>query len=269
MKSFFSTSTDMKKFLLLLALSPVLCSAMTAKSYIVVDNSTGQVVASSNADEQRSIASITKLYTAERNAALAQDELITITAEDVRCGKMRSSPLRAGMQVSRAALMRLALVSSDNIAALALGRSDGPVVSRGPHTTIVEASGLDAGNRSTARELSEMARSLLGSNLALMSTQPNEMFNDHLRKSTNPFIDKPGWNFALSKTGFTNPAGGCLVVVTQIAGKLMTVVILGARDTHQRWRDLVEIRKQLGDSDFYEPVTRTVHAIKTKFRRHH
>lgn len=238
-------------FLLCLCAQPAL--GMSAKSYIVTDMD-GNVLAESYPDVQRPIASITKLMTTERNSALAPDELIMITAQDVHAGKMRSSPLRSGMLVPRSTLIELALVSSDNIAAIALGRSDSAQMYLPPNTRIVEASGLDAGNVSTARELSEIARTLYHSRLAGISVRPTVAFNKQTRRSTNPLLTKPGWDFFLSKTGFTNPAGGCLVVITKIAGQQVAVVILGARDTKQRWADLVELRKKLGDTDFYVPT---------------
>jgi D-alanyl-D-alanine carboxypeptidase len=190
--------------------------------------------------------------------------LITILDEDVKAGHMHSSPLKAGMQVQRGTLIELALISSDNIAAIALGRTEAPMPTLPPNTTIVEASGLNAGNRSTAREIATIARALYDTNLAATSVKQSVTYNARERHSTNPFIGKPGWTFFLSKTGFTNPAGGCLVVITQVRDQLLTIVILGAKDARQRWLDLVELRKELGDSDFYMPTTKVA---KTKNKR--
>lgn len=245
---------------------PLIGHAITAKSYIVTDMN-GNIIKEQNSDVQRSIASITKLVTTERNSGLPQDELITILSEDVRAGRMRSSPLVAGMQVPRSALIQLALVSSDNIAAIALGRSDSPIRELPPNTKIVEASGLDAGNQSTARELADIARSMYNTNLAHESVQGTVHWAGRERRSTNPFIGQRGWEFFLSKTGYTNPAGGCLVVITMVQNRLVTIVLLGAKDTKRRWLDLIELRKELGDTEFYSPPAKAVR-VSAKRRLH-
>lgn len=254
----------MKKALISLILCvPLVCAAVTAKSYVVMDID-GKVIAEQNADAQLPIASITKLITAERNSELPPDELITITAEDVRDGKMRSTPLRVGHSYTRAVLMELALVNSDNVAAIALGRSSPITPTIGPNTTYVEASGLNPKNRSTARELAELGRSLYNTSIASTSVLPNVVVEGRVRPSTNPLLNANGWEFHLSKTGFINASGGCLLVITKIKDKLAVVAILGSADTRQRWRDLAELRAELGDSGFQWPFWK---AIKQKFKR--
>jgi D-alanyl-D-alanine endopeptidase (penicillin-binding protein 7) len=237
--------------------------ALTAKAYVVMDMD-GNVVKAENADEIRSIASITKLITVSRSSQLAADEPIQIQPEDMKLGHMRTTPLKVGESYTRAQLTELALISSDNVAAKALGRS-APLTELASSTTIVEASGLDPANKSTARQIAELARSLYNTQLAATSVQPHTSFGN--RNSTNPLLAKPGWTFYLSKTGFINESGGCLVVITQVGQRLLTIAILGSRDTHQRWRDLAELRKRLGDSDFYDP-TFTPKRAKNKKRKH-
>lgn len=226
-------------------------AAVTAKSYIVTDMS-GNVIMEQAADEPRAIASITKLITTENTLQQAADELITISSEDVKHGRMRSSPLRAGVSYSRAALVELALVSSDNIAAIALWRASA-VHMIPPSITIIEASGLNPENRSSARTLAAYARTLLSTQLAATSVKATTTIGKITKHSTNPLINKPGWQFFLSKTGFINESGGCLVVITMIKEQLRTIVILGSTDTRQRWRDLAELRHQLGDTNFSQP----------------
>jgi serine-type D-Ala-D-Ala endopeptidase (penicillin-binding protein 7) len=228
-------------------------ATVTAKSYIVTAMD-GRVIAERQADDVRSIASITKLVTVERNQGLPADELITIIASDLRDGRMRSTPLKIGQSYPRSALIELALVSSDNVAAIALGRT-APETAVPENFRIVEASGLNPENKTTARSLAEYARHLYVSanNLAATSVQPTTT-GPALRRSTNPLLTKPGWEFHLSKTGFINNSGGCLVVVTRIGGELMTVVLLGSTSVKQRWRDLAELRQELGDSGFAKPT---------------
>ena len=223
--------------------------AQTANAYIVQDLS-GEVLLQRNADDQRPIASITKLFTARAAEKLDPNELITIKKSDIQQGRMRSTPLKAGQSYTRQQLIELALISSDNVAAIALGRS--ATFSDTPHATLVEASGLDANNQSSARQLAEVARELYNTDLAAISTHTHATVGN--RKSTNPLLTQEGWTFYLSKTGFINSSGGCLVVITQMAGRVVTVVILGASNTKQRWKDLAALRRQLGDTDFSEPV---------------
>ena len=234
-------------------LFPIFSFALTAKAFIVTDMD-GTVIMSSAPDEERAIASITKLVTVERSKYLDQNELITITKEDVKEGHMRKTPLRAGKAYTRAQLIELALIPSDNVAAIALGRT-ASIAEIGyllpEHTIIVEASGLDPNNKSTARDLAEYARSLYNTPTAAVSVQ--EVTEVGKRGSTNPLLNKQGWVFYLSKTGFIRDSGGCLVVITMVGDKLMTIAILGSKDTHQRWNDLIEIRTMLGDAGFYEP----------------
>jgi D-alanyl-D-alanine endopeptidase (penicillin-binding protein 7) len=260
------------KLLALLLLLPALCFAdVTAKSYIVMDMD-GHVLLEKNPDDIRSIASITKLITARSSAAFDQNELIQITPEDVKAGHMRSSPLRAGQSYTRAQLTNIALVSSDNIAAIALGRTlDHPPgeLPEGMHW--VEGSGLDPANVASARDLAEIARTLVNTDIARASVQ--EMYMN--RKSTNPLLGKPGWEFGLSKTGFINQAGGCVVSVFKDGtGRGLVAVVLGSTNVPQRWRDLYSLRKQLDpDSVFASPsgvqfvrqhghVTKRIHRYK-------
>lgn len=239
--------------LLALLTGPVL--ALSAKAYIVMDMN-GEVLAELNPDEQRSIASITKLITADRNATLEQAEPITITRADVRLGQMRRSPLRAGDVITRGQLIELALVYSDNVAAYALGRSSELELGLPPNTQIVEPSGLYAANKSTAREVATIAQQLYHTELAAVSVQPTVSLRRWQRFNTNPLINKEGWSFYLSKTGFTTAAGGCLVVITEVKERLLTFVLLGSRDGRSRWLDLYELRRQLDDGTFAVPEWR-------------
>lgn len=241
-------------------------AAITAKSYIVTDMD-GRVIAERQADDPRSIASITKLITAERNQALPPDEQIVILQSDLQEGRMRSTPLKVGQAYTRSALIELALVSSDNVAAIALGRS-APEASV-PGIQIVEASGLNPQNRATARALAEYARHLYLTAGELAATSVKRTTEISARHSTNPLLARPGWEFQLSKTGFINEAGGCLVVITKIRDEFMTVVILGSASVKQRWRDLIELRRELGDRNFAAPVdSPKPRASKIRHRKH-
>ena len=255
-----------------LLLPSAVIAGISAKAYIVTDLD-GHVLLQRNADEIRSIASITKLITAQSSSFFDQNELIVITRNDVVAGRMRSSPLRAGQSYTREQLTNLTLVSSDNIAAIALGRTLIDPPSYLPQgMKWVEGSGLDPANVASARDLAEVARQLINTNVSRASVQASYSINDAVRKSTNPLIGKLGWSFDLSKTGFINQAGGCVVSIFSVgSGRKLVVVVLGSRNVPERWRDVYELRKELDpDSVFAAPGgTRNVkasHVTKSKRR---
>lgn len=255
----------MKKILGLLLLLPFVAHAITAQSYIVTDMN-GAVVLEKNADQVRSIASITKLFVAEQAVKLDLDERIRIEQADISTGHMPSTPLRAGEYYTRYELIQLALISSDNVAARVLAKSSPPDTI---YAHLVEGSGIDARNKSSARQLARAARELYTTQVGQFSVLDRTDVGN--RRSTNPLINKPGWYFLLSKTGFINRAGGCLVVIVMIKDELMAISILGA-NVRERWRDLIEIRQRLGDYDFYvlaknNPKTQRVKHRKIKKNR--
>ena len=239
----------------LLFASSLVLANVTAKAYIVTDMN-GHVLLEKNADVIRSMASITKLITAQSSAGSDQNELIVITSADVAAGRMRSSPLRVGESYTREQLTNLSLVSSDNVAAIALGRTLALPPGELPQgMKWVEGSGLDPANVATARELAEIARKLVDTDISRASVLATYSINDQIRRSTNPLIGKAGWSFDLSKTGFINQAGGCVVsIFSDSTGRKLVVVVLGSRTVSERWRDLYALRKELDpDSVFASP----------------
>lgn len=246
----------MKKFLALLALT--VCGsawAVSAESYVVMDMD-GHVLAEQNAHEVRPIASITKLVTASWSITQDPADKITITRDDLKAtyGNYRKARWRPGMTLTRDHLLNLALVHSDNVAAVALGRSTTQDLSILPSTMqIVEPSGVLAENHSTAYDVAELARKLANTDVAQRSVQPTVSLGREELHSTNPLIDRPGWKFWLSKTGYTKAAGGCLVVVTEWAGRMVTVAILGSSNVRSRWMDLYELRRQWDDGEYTVP----------------
>ena len=225
---------------------------ISSESYVIVSGN-GNVIAQKNADTIRPIASITKLITVQNSLMLDGAELIKISKDDTILGRMKSSPLIVNREYSRLALSKLALVSSDNVAAIALGRTN--ILRAVPSAMqIVEASGLNPANTSSANTLANFARSLYDTDLALMSVQKTATIGLEIRRSTNPLLASFGWHFYLSKTGFINESGGCLVVILEVRGEPMTFVILGSSDTHRRWLDLFELRKSIDNSNFAKPT---------------
>lgn len=234
-------------------------NAITAKSYIMTEMD-GTVLLEKEADIVRPIASITKVFTVRNAFSKDPTELITIMPEDMHAGRMRTTPLKVGAIYTRDQLESLALIASDNVAALALARTDGIPNDLPADTTVVEGSGLNPENTSSARVLAATARSLVETEMGRTSVLPTVTIGSVEKHSTNPLLTRPGWVFHFSKTGFINQSGGCLVVVFEAGGRLLTAVILGSRDVPTRWRDLYELRRMVDKADvFSRPAPVTTH----------
>lgn len=226
--------------------------ALMAKSFIVTDIE-GHAIIAKDPDTVRPIASLTKLVTAERASRHDPDELIAVTEADFQAGRTHRTVLRAGFAYSRSTLMSLALVFSDNVAAEALARTTTAIEPLPLVTRVVDGCGLDPRNAASARSIAALVRRLYPTKLAAMSVAPNVPVGDAVAKNSNPLIGKPGWEFLLSKTGWTRAAGGAVASVIMIKGRPMVIVLLGSSSVRQRWVDLAEIREGLGDGDFEHP----------------
>jgi len=223
---------------------------LQSSSVLVFDPEENIEVYTRNADEQRSIASLTKLMTAMvlLDAKLPMDEKITITKADKDRLRWTKSRLRFGTVLSRGELLRLALMSSANRAAAALARTypggtEAFVVAMNrkamdlglKHTWFMDSTGLDAGNVSTARELARMvgaahAYPLIRKLTTTKSVEiPVKGYRDPLKFSnTNRLIKNDSWDIELSKTGYILESGRCLVMRTTIAKRPLTIVLLNS-----------------------------------------
>ncbi|WP_295388126.1 serine hydrolase [uncultured Thiodictyon sp.] len=242
---------------------------LSSASILVVDESDHPVYAKKTRD-QRPIASITKLMTAMvvLDAAAPLDEPVTILEEDR--DQLRHS--RSRLRIDRAATLQrrevlaVALMSSDNRAASALGRTTFP----GGKPAFVEAmnrkaatlgmtesrfadpTGLDGNNISTAEDLVKMVRAAASYPLISEITTTGEMevkpYGDggtlHYR-NTNPLVRSPDWHLELSKTGFVNEAGHCLVMRAVIGGRLLSIVLLDSPGKRNPVGDSIRLRKWL------------------------
>jgi D-alanyl-D-alanine endopeptidase (penicillin-binding protein 7) len=232
---------------------------------LVVDQSTGQAVISKNVDELHPIASITKLMTAQviLDAQLPMAERIMITEEDKDTERNSRSRLRVGAELSRSELLQLALMASENRAAHALGRSypggmpafvaamNHKALVLGMHSSrFVEPTGLSANNVSTATDLVKLVRS--GDQYPLIreystsSSRDVEVLGRPTRfANTNRLVGSDAWDISLSKTGFINEAGRCLVMQAKIDGRPLTIVLLDSWGKLTRVGDANRIRKWL------------------------
>ena len=230
---------------------------------LVIDEETQQVLLSKNDSAVLPIASLTKLMTGliVSEARLPMDEAITITQDDVDTEKGSSSRLRVGTTLTRGELMHLSLMSSENRAAHALGRTYPGGMSAFVEamntrakllgmndTRYVEPTGLSSRNQSSAKDLARLV-SVAAQNTMLseLSTSPGrevEVGNRTLHfNNTNRLVKHPEWDIGLQKTGYISEAGQCLVMHAKVAGRKLIMVFLDSAGKLSRIGDAERVRK--------------------------
>ena len=236
---------------------------LSASVAYVLDQNTQEVLLRRNESAVLPIASITKLMTGLliADAKLPLDESITITDEDVDTAKGSSSRLRVGTTLTRGELLHLALMSSENRAAHALGRTypgglqhfvslmnaRAMMLGMGD-TRYVEPTGLSSANRSSARDLAllvaEAARSPM---LRALTTSPERevVVGGRVLQygNTNRLVHSPEWNIVLQKTGYISEAGRCVVMLTRVAGRNLVMVLLDSKSKGSRLVDAERVRQ--------------------------
>lgn len=229
----------------------------------VVDQETQEVLFSKNEEAVLPIASLTKLMTALliSEAELPLDEAITITRDDVDTEKGSTSRLRVGATLTRGELLHLALMSSENRAAHALGRTypggldvfvemmNAKAQLLGMHDTrYVEPTGLSSKNRSSARDLATLVDVASEDELLRdYSTSRAHQVADGRRKlmfsNTNRLVLNPRWEIGLQKTGYISEAGQCLVMQAKVAGRNVIMVFLDSAGKLSRLGDAERVRR--------------------------
>ena len=230
---------------------------------LVIDQETSEVLFSKNDKAVLPIASLTKLMTGLvlSEARLPMDELVTISQEDVDTEKGSSSRLSVGSILSRGELLHLALMSSENRAAHALGRSypGGLPVFVGlmntkarsigmNDTRYVEPTGLSSKNQSSARDLVKLVNIAHGDPiLRELSTSPGYQISVGNRtlqyNNTNRLVKNPAWDIGLQKTGYISEAGQCLVMQAKVAGRKLIMVFLDSAGKLSRLGDAERVRR--------------------------
>ena len=238
---------------------------LASSKALIINQNTGEVIFAKNTNLATPIASITKLMTAmvmlDANQSL--DDEIYVSEEDVDYLKGTSSRLAVGTGLSRSDMLQLALMSSENRAASALAHNfPGGIVAFVKamnlkavelglaHTHFADPTGLDSKNVSTAEDLAKMVKAAFQyPEIRLASTSPSHEV--HLQGRAYPvnFVNSNGlvrageWQIGLSKTGFINEAGRCLVMQAIIAGEPMIIVLLDSNGKMTRIGDAKRIRK--------------------------
>ena len=230
---------------------------------LVLDQDTHEVLYSKNPEAVLPIASLSKLMTALVISEAKQplDEMVTITNDDIDTEKGTHSRLTPGTQLPRGVLLHLALMSSENRAANALGRNyPGGLAAFIPamnakakelgmnDTHYVEPTGLSSQNKSSARDLAVLVNA--AHQVPLLreySTTPSldvELGRRQVQfHTTDRLVANPTWDIGLQKTGFINEAGQCLVMQAQMAGRKLIMVLLDSAGKYSRIADAERIRK--------------------------
>jgi serine-type D-Ala-D-Ala endopeptidase (penicillin-binding protein 7) len=230
---------------------------------LVVDQDSGEVLFSKNESAVLPIASLTKLMTGLviADANLPMDEMITITQDDVDTYKGSRSRLAVGSTLSRGEMMHLALMSSENRAAHALGRTfpggmqqfvklmNSKAQELGMNDTrYVEPTGLLSWNQSSARDLATLVSvAYQRPILRELSTSPSHQLDVGPRtlqyNNSNRLIRNPEWDIGLQKTGYISEAGRCLVMQAKIAGRKLIMVFLDSSGKLSRSQDAERVRR--------------------------
>jgi D-alanyl-D-alanine endopeptidase (penicillin-binding protein 7) len=242
---------------------PVLRSAYA----LVLDQRTGELLYEKGAQKRTPIASITKLMTAMvvLDANLPMDEPITIAEADVDHLKYTRSRLPVGTRMSRGDLMHLALIASENRAAAALSREypggrDAFVAAMNrkadtlgmKDTEFHDGTGLSRSNLSTARDLARMVdaayrydavREISSMGSYDMMLPSRRSMRELAYNNTNPLTRRKDWEIGVSKTGFINEAGHCLVMQARISHQPLIIVLLDSQGKYSRIGDANRIRR--------------------------
>ncbi len=227
-----------------------------AAAAIVMNPETGQILYETNAQDQRSIASITKVMTSlvflEDDPDLSQD--VVVERPDVYAAS--TTHLRVNERVRLEDVLHLALIASDNGAARILAR-----VSHGgtasfiqrmnekalelglQNTSFADPSGLDPANVSSAYDLSRLIAYAAGDErLSGIMRKPEYRLTTSRKTitihSTNRLLANGETDVRGGKTGFTTKAGYCLATLLRLPqGEQVAVVVLGARSNALRFTE--------------------------------
>ncbi len=240
---------------------------LASVSAAVVDLKSGSNLLTKNADRVMPIASITKLMTAMviLDAKLSLKEKIRFTRQDKKNINNYFSRIRIDSTLSRGDVLRIALMSSENLAAAALGKNfpGGSVAfvkamnNRArqlgmKQTRFVDATGLSEKNVSTASDLAKMVAA--AAKYSTIKKYPtNQVYTARFKKpryvlgytNTNVLVRTGKWDVKLSKTGYLDEAGRCLVMITKVKNKDVIMVLLDSFGKRSPTGDANRIKKWL------------------------
>jgi serine-type D-Ala-D-Ala endopeptidase (penicillin-binding protein 7) len=235
---------------------------LKSSSVLIIDQSDSSVLYSRHPDVPMPIASITKLMTAlvVLDAKQPLDEPIQITDADRDMPKGSFSRLTVGTVLTRGDLMHLALMSSENRAAHALGNNYpggmpamvaamnakaaelGMVSSR-----FVDPTGLSSQNVASPADLTKLVIAA-SHNPSIREYSTDSRYAVKVRRhmvefhNTDNLVANPAWNIIVQKTGYITEAGKCLVMAAVIEGRSVVIVLLDSSGKYTRVADAKRIK---------------------------
>ncbi len=229
---------------------------------LVKDQTTGELLFQKDAEEALPIASITKLVTAMvvLDAHLDQSEVITVEEGDKDQLRHSRSHLPVGTRLTRGQALLVALMASENRAANALGRTyPGGLGAFVPamnakaknlglsESRFEDPAGLSSGNVASARDLAKLVEAAYGyQEIRSFTTRDDAPIVSGRRTivfhNTNRLVRNPNWQIGLSKTGFIDEAGRCLVMQAQVARRPVVMVLLDSQGKLTRFGDATRIK---------------------------
>ena len=239
--------------------------SLKSASALVLDQATGQTLIEKQAGAVQPIASLTKLMTAMvlLDARLDPQETLTITRDDMDMLRHSRSRLPVGTRLPREQALLLALLASENRAAHALGRTfpggltafvdamNAKAKSLGlEETRFEDPTGLSAGNVASAHDLARiMDAAYRYPEIRDFSTRPETTIQSGRRSiqfpNTNALVRSSRWNIGLSKTGYIEEAGRCLVMQAMLANRPVLIVLLDSWGKYSRLGDANRIKSWL------------------------
>jgi serine-type D-Ala-D-Ala endopeptidase (penicillin-binding protein 7) len=242
--------------------SPALIPKLKSSSVLIVDSNDSSILYSRNSDVAAPIASITKLMTAlvVLDAKQPMDEPLEITEAELDLPKLNVSRLSVGTVLTRGELMHLALMSSENRAAHALGANypgglrafvvamNAKAADLGMTSAhFADPTGLSSENVASPEDLSKLV--IAASRNALIreySTDKNYTVRVHRHlvefRNTDNLVANPGWNIIVQKTGYIAEAGKCLVMEAVIEGRSVVIVLLDSMGKYTRVADAKRVK---------------------------
>lgn len=261
---------------------------LVSQAALIVDAKSGEPIFAKNSNHVTPIASITKLMTAMVviDADLFLDEKLAVDMEDIDFLKGSRSRLSIGTTLTRREMLTLALMSSENRAASALGRhfpggTEGALRAMNAkakalgmeNTRFVDTTGLSPGNVSTARDLALLVSAANQYPLiASMSTQREHyVHSDETGKTyafgnSNGLVKTEGWDISVQKTGFIQEAGRCVVMLAKIAQRPVIMVLLDSVGKFSRIGDAQRIKTWMETGEVLE-IPKPVVFKKSKAKR--
>ena len=239
--------------------------ALKSNVALVMDQETNEVLLAKNEGAILPIASITKLMTAlvVLEAQQPLDEVLSISSEDIDTEKHTGSRLAIGTKLTRGEMLHLALMSSENRAANALGRHYPGGLAAAVEamnvkakllgmedTRYVEPTGLSSSNQSSASDLARLVKVAYEVPLLReLSTSPEHQVRVGRRNmafhTTNGLVRSRSWDIGLQKTGYIAEAGRCLVMQAELAGRKLILVFLDSAGKYSRIGDAERVRHWL------------------------